>query len=140
MSNDLDLDCDYEFWIQGDVLAVERRRLVAPERSAAASGSPASLSLSASKTPPGVKDPPHDQYLVAAVYRYTRSDNDLTNPGMGYGELTQEAAWETTSTGLHLRKFYVRRTRSARKRFPHEEPSEASTKHVISILPPPLKP
>lgn len=133
------------YWNQAALLLAKRVRLMNPERypeqlenepreksppverhsehmkhrapSPAVVPPPPQASSEAEGLPPNVPRPPPTFYKVITIYRYTRGNNDLANPGMGYGELTREKCWQKKSDGeYHLVDFHVRRTRSARQR------------------------
>lgn len=144
-------DIGFLFWLNRDILTSQRHRL--KEQAKARSTQeptpkkpwgPATASLPTLKSPPAralnsrVSEPPPVLYEIESVYRFTRGNNDLTNPGMGYGELTEEGAWELQDDGsVRLRLFYVRRTRSARRRLETENPAYLNHSGVISHYPPP---
>lgn len=122
-----------EYWYEGALLTVQREALMAEVRSKKAPG--ANQEGAPLDHPVRVPSPPETLYQVIAVYRYTRGNNDLTNPGMGYGELTPEACWHLADGKLERKIFEVRRTRSARQRI---DPS--AKKRGNSIAPPSAPP
>lgn len=64
-------------------------------------------------------EPQHDLppmlYSFDSVYRYTRGINDISNPGMGYGEVTRETRWSRTGDTLSRVELAMRRTRTGRQ-------------------------
>ena len=54
-------------------------------------------------------------YSFESVYRYTRGINDISNPGMGYGEVTRETRWSGTGDTLSRVEIAMRRTRTGRQ-------------------------
>ena len=131
-----------KYWNQAALLTAQRERLMnleyyakkdAANQSAAQARKgdlyetpvPAAAKQSAGSheidLPREVPTPPRSLYKVITIYRYTRGNNDLANPGMGYGELTNEKCWRRDCYGrYHLNEFHVRRTRSARQRIDPE--------------------
>ena len=76
-----------------------------------------------------VVEPQHELppmlYSFDSVYRYTRGINDISNPGMGYGEVTRETRWSRTGETLIRVELAMRRTRTGRQeidRAPKREP------------------
>jgi hypothetical protein len=65
------------------------------------------------------REPQHDLppmlYSFDSVYRYTRGINDISNPGMGYGEVTRETRWSGTGDTLIRAELAMRRTRTGRQ-------------------------
>lgn len=136
----LDHDSKFEFWPTRDVLSSQRFGLKEKRRRL---GVPKISRKSEPIEPPKarvnarVAEPPPAMYEVESVYRFTRANNDLTNPGMGYGEITEEAAWELHEGKMRLRSFFVRRTRSSRKRLETDDAEYVSPAGVVSQYPPP---
>jgi hypothetical protein len=54
-------------------------------------------------------------YSFDVVYRYTRGVNDISNPGIGYGEMTRETRWSTKGDTLSKVELSMRRTRTGRQ-------------------------
>lgn len=54
-------------------------------------------------------------YSFDVIYRYTRGVNDISNPGMGYGELTKETRWAIEGKQLTKIELTLRRTRTGRQ-------------------------
>jgi hypothetical protein len=54
-------------------------------------------------------------YSFDSVYRYTRGVNDISNPGMGYGEMTRETRWSSDGYVLKKVELSLRRTRTGRQ-------------------------
>jgi hypothetical protein len=126
-------DSKFEFWLSRDILTAQRHKLKEARVKVQVAGA---KHAPPPETNPRVTDPPAVLYKVESIYRFTRGNNDLTNPGMGYGELTEEAAWELQVDGtLKLRSFFVRRTRSGRKRVESAEATYVSHAGVISQYP-----
>jgi hypothetical protein len=64
-------------------------------------------------------------YSFDSVYRYTRGINDISNPGIGYGEMTRETRWSRTGDTLTRVELAMRRTRTGRQemdRAPKRDP------------------
>jgi hypothetical protein len=66
-----------------------------------------------------VGEPQHELppmlYSFESVYRYTRGINDISNPGIGYGEVTRETRWSGTGDTLSRVEIAMRRTRTGRQ-------------------------
>ena len=76
-----------------------------------------------------VGEPQHELppmlYSFDSVYRYTRGINDISNPGIGYGEMTRETRWSGTGNTLIRVEIAMRRTRTGRQeidRTPRRDP------------------
>jgi hypothetical protein len=54
-------------------------------------------------------------YSFDVIYRYTRGVNDISNPGMGYGELARETRWSKIGGTLSRVDLTLRRTRTGRQ-------------------------
>ncbi len=59
-------------------------------------------------------------YSFESVYRYTRGINDISNPGMGYGEVTRETRWSRKGDTLSRVELAMRRTRTGRQEVDRE--------------------
>ena len=153
-ANARQLHADYKhalrFWPKNAIVSVQRQALAIESEKKAAAKRPAKEPSPPSELPErgGQPDPvpslPEDLYRVETVYRYTRGNNDLTNPGMGYGELTRETTWRAAppngATVLTTSSFDVRRTRSSRQRVVMPKHHQSSERVLPSMPPAPPQP
>jgi hypothetical protein len=115
----------FDYWSERDLLVMQRRCLLnerheifqqkTPQPKAAARS--AQMSLAAPIRAPGLPAPPPLLYSFDTVYRFTRGVNDLSNTGLGYGELNREARLvPNENSTLTPEYWWLRRTRTGWQR------------------------
>jgi hypothetical protein len=111
-------DDDFQLWSRADVLAVQRHSLIAGAKARAQARQSCSYVANCANETPVDRSVPSLLHGAESIYRYTRGVNDLTNPGMGYGELTHEQRMLRIGEQLIIRNARIRRTRSGRQGAP----------------------